>query len=155
MICFLIPINLSITFIMIKVNKSDIFYLKSKCSHASSRSQSPILYAFLKSLQSQFSHNFPKVIMNLIQSPFFLCKGQIEMSVSTKKCFKTVLSRSVWTICGLIVVYQSILCLEKYIENPKGTEVFMTDGLNEMFPHFTICSGTKQYKTSDGCNMKW
>ena len=93
--------------------------------------------------------------MNLIQSPFFLCKRQIEMSVSTKKCFKTVLSGSVWTICGLIVVYQSILYVEKYIENPKGTEVFMTDGLNEMFPHFTICSGTKQYKTSDGCNMKW
>ena len=75
--------------------------------------------------------------MNLIQSPFFLCKGQIEMSVSTKKCFKTVLSGSVWTICGLIVVYQSILCVEKYIENPKGIFISVIIRINtgiKIFP---------------------
>ena len=77
------------------------------------------------------------------------------MTVSGKKLLKTILSGSVWIICGLIVVYQSILCVKKFIENPKGTEVYMTDGLNEMFPHFTLCSATEQYKSIDGCNMKW
>ena len=88
-----------------------------------------------------FNHSCPK-------SPY-------KMSVSIKKLLKTFLSGSVWIICGLIVVYQSILCVKKFIENPKGTEVFMTDGVYEMFPHFTLCSGTKPYKTFEGCNIKW
>ena len=77
------------------------------------------------------------------------------MAVSAKKLFKTVLSGSVWIICGLIVVYQSILCVKKYIESPKGTEIFMTDGLNEMFPHFTICPVKKPYQTTESCNREW
>ena len=72
-----------------------------------------------------------------------------------KKTFPKIFSATIWLICGLIVMYQSLKCVLKYIDNPKGAEISMTDGMNEMFPHFTICSDSQKYVTTSDCDVDW
>ena len=51
-------------------------------------------------------------------------------------------SSCVWFLCGMIVIYQGIKCVEKYIDSPKAAEIELVDGIN-LFPEFTICGAGK------------
>ena len=65
-------------------------------------------------------------------------------------------SSCVWFLCGMIVIYQGIKCVKKYNDSPKAAEIEVVDGINELFPQFTICGAGKRYNnTTPDCNSHW
>ena len=65
------------------------------------------------------------------------------------------LSGFIWFVCIGVVIYQGIKCVNKYIDGPKGAEVFMVYGSDEMFPHFTVCGYGNAYIPMQDCNQQW
>ena len=67
-----------------------------------------------------------------------------------------IISGLIWLTCGGIVIYHTIKCVNKYMKSPKGAEIYMVDGFNEMYPDFTICPFLPRYKTTPYCfDDKW
>ena len=65
-------------------------------------------------------------------------------------------SSCVWFLCGMIVIYQGIKCVKKYNDSPKAAEIEVVDGVNELFPEFTICGAGTRYKgTTPDCGSFW
>ena len=56
-----------------------------------------------------------------------------------KKFFRTFICSCINGICLGFVIWQTIKCMKKFIENPKGTEVSMKKSTNLPFPAITIC----------------
>ena len=42
-------------------------------------------------------------------------------------------------LCASTLIWQTIQCIEKYIENPKGVGVSMEMSKNEPFPIISVC----------------
>ena len=67
------------------------------------------------------------------------------MQVSTKNMlknfFRTFISLSYWIngFCLGFVIWQTIKCMTKYIEKPKGTEISMEESADLLFPAITVC----------------
>ena len=65
-------------------------------------------------------------------------------------------SSCVWFLCGMIVIYQGFKCVKKYNDSPKAAEIEVVDGINELFPEFTICGAGTRYKdTTPDCGSFW
>ena len=65
-------------------------------------------------------------------------------------------SSCVWFLCGMIVIYQGFKCVKKYNDSPKAAEIEVVDGINELFPQFTICGAGTRYKdTTPDCGSFW
>ena len=65
------------------------------------------------------------------------------------------ISSFIWFVCGMIVIYQGIKCVNKYNDSPKGAEIKLVDGVNELFPQFTICGAGKRYNITPDCGTQW
>ena len=65
-------------------------------------------------------------------------------------------SSCVWFLCSIIVIYQGFKCVKKYNDSPKAAEIEVVDGINELFPEFTICGAGTRYKDSTpDCGSFW
>ena len=79
------------------------------------------------------------------------------MPVSTqnklKNFFTTFISLSYWFngVCLGFVIWQTMKCMTRYIEKPKGTEISMKKSANLPFPDVTICGSFG--KDEDGDEM--
>ena len=56
-----------------------------------------------------------------------------------KKFVRTFLCSCINGICLGFVIWQTIKCMIKFIEKPKGTEVSMKKSANLSFPAITVC----------------
>ena len=66
---------------------------------------------------------------------------QVSTQNKLKNFFKTFISLSYWIngFCLGFVIWQTIKCMTKYIEKPKGTEISMKQSANLSFPAITVC----------------
>ena len=73
-----------------------------------------------------------------------------------KKIFRSFTSLSYWVngFCLAFVIWQTIKCMTKYIENPKATEISMKKSANLPFPAITLCGsfGKTWYGIGGGFN---
>ena len=58
-----------------------------------------------------------------------------------KNFFRTLISLSYWIngLCMGFVIWQTIKCITRYIEKPKGTEISMKESADLPFPAITVC----------------
>ena len=65
----------------------------------------------------------------------------LKKSKKLKKFFRSLTSISFWIngFCLGFVIWQTIQCMTKYIEKPKGTEMSIKLSKNLPFPAFTVC----------------
>ena len=72
-----------------------------------------------------------------------------------KNFFERFLSFSNWIngFCLAFVIWQTIKCMTKYIENPKGTEISMKKSANVSFPAITVCGLFG--KAEDGLDIRF
>ena len=75
---------------------------------------------------------------------------QVSTQNKLKNFFKIFISLSYWIngFCLGFVIWQTIKCMTKYIEKPKGTEISMKQSANLSFPAITVCGsfGTVEYE---------
>ena len=66
----------------------------------------------------------------------------------------TIISYWVNGFCLAFVIWQTIKCMTKYIEKPKGTEISMKQSANVSFPVITVCGlfGKDEYGDDMGLN---
>ena len=85
------------------------------------------------------------------------------MQVSTKNKLKnflrTFISLSYWMngFCLGFVIWQTIKCMTKYIEKPKGTEISMKPSTNLSFPAISVCGKfgkDNNHSPSYKCSLK-
>ena len=102
--------------------------------------------------------NYLKVFAEKTQERENKRKKQIEAFKRRVKKLTVsgTVSSCVWFLCGMIVIYQGIKCVKKYNDSPKAAEIEVVDGINELFPQFTICGAGKRYNnTTPDCNSHW
>ena len=65
----------------------------------------------------------------------------LKKSKKLKKFFRSLTSISFWIngFCLGFVIWQTIQCMTKYIEKPKGTEISMKQSMDLPFPAITVC----------------
>ena len=61
--------------------------------------------------------------------------------------FKTISKNAFVLLSLLFVIERSFRCIEKFIEKPQAVEIKMSDGVDEMLPHFTFCAEEKYNQT--------
>ena len=140
----------------IKINSSQTVNEKSPRRKRSQRSANSV------------SDNWPTIGENMNYLKIFAqkaeeCEDKRKRKVEAlkrrikKMSMSGTLSAFIWFVCGLIVIYQGIKCINKYIKSPKGAEIFLVDGANELFPHFTVCGAGKRWNTSlyPDCEKNW
>ena len=64
-----------------------------------------------------------------------------------KNFFRTFISLSFWFngFCLGFVIWQTMKCMTKYIDKPKGTEISMKKSANLPFPAITVCGSFGKY----------
>ena len=76
-----------------------------------------------------------------------------------KDFFKRFTSLSYWIngLCLAFVIWQTIKCMTKYIEKPKGTEISMKQSADVPFPVITVCGqyGATNGHYGDGINKSY
>ena len=70
-----------------------------------------------------------------------------------KKFFFPTLKFLVNGICLAFVIWQTILCIGKYFQNPKGTTITMEKSSEVPFPSITICGYFDKKKNYVGLNL--
>ena len=60
---------------------------------------------------------------------------------------KTIAKNAFVLLSLLFVIERSFRCIEKFIEKPQAVEIKMSDGVDEMLPHFTFCAEEKYNQT--------
>ena len=68
-----------------------------------------------------------------------LWKMKVINPYKFKKFVRTFLCSCINGICLGFVIWQTIKCMIKFIEKPKGTEVSMKKSANLSFPAITVC----------------
>ena len=58
-------------------------------------------------------------------------------------------------LCLAFVVERSTQCFKRFCEKPRGVDMKMSDGTDEILPHFTLCAAD-QYDRSviEACGLK-
>ena len=66
---------------------------------------------------------------------------QISFQNKLKAFFKLFISFSYWIngACLAFVIWQTIQCMEKYIDKPQATKISMKKSADLSFPSVTIC----------------
>ena len=55
----------------------------------------------------------------------------------------------------IFVVDRSVHCFNRFLAEPQAIEIKMSDGTNEIMPHFTFCSEEKYNRTViEECGIK-
>ena len=77
----------------------------------------------------------------------------LKKLIKLKKFFRSLTSLSFWIngFCLGFVIWQTIQCMTKYIEKPKGTEISMKQSASVPFPVITVCGSYG--KDEDGLGM--
>ena len=77
-----------------------------------------------------------------------------------KNFFRRFISLSYWIngFCLGFVIWQTIKCMTKYVEKPKGTEISMKQSANVSFPAITVCGifgKDEKFGTDVGFNLTY
>ena len=84
---------------------------------------------------------------------------QVSIKSKLKIFFRTFISLSNWIngACLAFVIWQTIQCMEKYIDKPQGTAISMKKSANLPFPDVTICGsfGKDEYGNEMGLNITY
>ena len=62
------------------------------------------------------------------------------------KC-KSIAKNAFLLMSLIFVIERSVQCITKFIEKPQAVEIKMSDGVEEMLPHFTFCAEEKYNQT--------
>ena len=70
--------------------------------------------------------------------------------------FKFIVKYTILLLCLVFVVERTIKCVERFLEKPQAVEIKMSDGTDEILPHFTFCS-TDRFNTEvfKNCGLKY
>ena len=70
--------------------------------------------------------------------------------------FKLIVKYTILLLCLVFVVERTIKCVERFLEKPQAVEIKMSDGTDEILPHFTFCS-TDRFNTEvfKNCGLKY
>ena len=73
---------------------------------------------------------------------------QVSTKNKLKNFFRAFISLSYWIngFCLGFVIWQTIKCMTKYIEKPKGTEISMKSSTNLSFPAISVCGKFEKQK---------
>ena len=79
---------------------------------------------------------------------------QVSIKNKLKAIFRTFISLSNWINCACLafVIWQTIQCMEKYIDEPQSTKISMKKSGNLPFPSITICSSFGRVEDEMGLN---
>ena len=57
--------------------------------------------------------------------------------------YKFILRYTILLLCLAFVIERSVQCFKRFFKKPQAVEIKMTDGTNDILPHFTFCSKTR------------
>ena len=60
---------------------------------------------------------------------------------------KFILKYTVLLLSLIFVVERSVQCFKRFLAEPQAVEIKMSDGTNELMPHFTFCAEEKYNRT--------
>ena len=82
---------------------------------------------------------------------------QVSTQNKLKNFFKIFISLSYWIngFCLGFVIWQTIKCMTKYIEKPKGTEISIKQSANLSFPAITVCGSFGEEFGFEGFNKTY
>ena len=69
--------------------------------------------------------------------------------------YKLILKYTILILCLTFVVERSVQCFIRFLERPQALKTKMSDGANEMIPHFTFCAEEKFNQTAfEDCGLQ-
>ena len=57
--------------------------------------------------------------------------------------YKFLLRYTILLLCLAFVIERSVQCFKRFVKKPQAVEIKMTDGTNDILPHFTFCAKQK------------
>ena len=54
--------------------------------------------------------------------------------------YRIIFKITIFVLCLTFVVERSVHCFTRFFNGPQAVEIKMSDGIDEMMPHFTFCA---------------
>ena len=77
--------------------------------------------------------------ISLLLSLEHLQSVKITLSNISVMKFKIIFKYTFKLLCLVFVIERSTQCFIRFSEKPQAVEIKMSDGLNEILPHFQVC----------------
>ena len=69
--------------------------------------------------------------------------------------YRIIFKTTIFILCLTFVVERSVHCFTRFFNGPQAVEIKMSDGSDEILPHFTFCAEEKYNRTVLGeCGLK-
>ena len=69
--------------------------------------------------------------------------------------YKLILKYTVLLLCVTFVLERSVECFIRFSKRSQALQTKMSDGANEILPHFTFCASERYNKSSfEECGLK-